>query len=105
MRRQRMPSVQDVRLDRAAGKRHGRSEGARVSQGQWLRPGEGLGLRLRHGCRTHRDAEVWDRRHPTVLPRRCALPGAVRVSKVDYEKMIPELKDWDLNYRSAESAK
>jgi len=26
------------------------------------------------------------------------------VSKLDFEKMIPELKDWDLNYQTAESA-
>jgi hypothetical protein len=27
------------------------------------------------------------------------------VSKIDYQKMIPELKDWDLNYQTTESAK
>lgn len=27
------------------------------------------------------------------------------MTKIDYEKMIPELKDWDLNYQSADSAK
>jgi hypothetical protein len=43
---------------------------------------EGHGLRLRHGRRARRAAQVGRRRHPPVLRKRSALPGAVRAMKV-----------------------
>ena len=41
-------------------------------------PDRGDRLRVRHGHRARRDAEVGCRRHPPVLRKRPALPGAVR---------------------------
>ena len=42
-----------------------------------LRPGAGVGLRVRHRHRAHRDGALRRRRHPPLLPGRPALPGAV----------------------------
>ncbi len=50
--------------------------------GQRLRPGEGAGLRVRHGHRADRDAQARRARPAPVLRERRALPGAVRLMRV-----------------------
>ena len=83
LRRQGLPEVQALRLDRAAGLRHG---GSRCL---WIRAAEAAGLRsrkdqrlcLRHGRGTHRDDEVWHQRHWAVLFRGYEVSQAVCLRK------------------------
>src|SRR6185369_3077862 len=71
-----VPRLQGHRLARDSGVRHDRSRGLSLRR---LRSGEVLGLRLRHGRRAHRNAEIRRRRYPSVLPKRSALLEAVSV--------------------------
>ena len=54
LRRQGLPQVQEQRLDRAAGLRHGGPQRLRLREAERLRLVEDLGLRLRHGRGAHR---------------------------------------------------
>ncbi len=82
LRRQGLPQVQALRLDRAAGLRHGGPGGLRLRARKTarLRPGEDLRLRLRHGSGPHRDDEVRRHRHRPALLGRRAVSGAVRMN-------------------------
>src|SRR5262249_48834821 len=69
-----VPRLQGDGVARNSGLRHDRSRSLPFRR---LRSGESLRLRLRHGRRAHRDAQVRRRRHPAFLPKRPALFAAV----------------------------
>ena len=79
LRRQGLPQMQGLGLDRAAGLRHGGPRGVCLRGGKaaGLRPEEDLRLRLRHGRGAHRDDEVRDQRDWAVFCGGYAVPGAV----------------------------
>src|SRR5262245_8151027 len=89
MSRQGLSDVQAHRLDRGARQRHGASGGVR---GRRLRPGTVHRLRVGHGHRAHRPAQVGRRRHPALLRERPALPGAVPAVKIVHQ-WLAELVD------------
>ncbi len=73
--RRALLAVQGLGLDRDPGLGHGRPQRPRL---RGLRPGQGPGLRVRHGHRADRDAASRRARPAPVLRERHALPGAVR---------------------------
>ena len=79
LRRLGVPGVQAHRLARDPRQRHGAPGGPR---GRGLRLGALHRLRVRHGHRARRDAEVRRGRHPAVLRERPAIPGAVLLLKL-----------------------
>src|SRR3954465_3001683 len=66
-------------MDRAARRRRGRPQRVRVRARVRLRPRAPPGLRLGHGDRAHRGAEVRRAGHPAAVRQRPALPGAIRL--------------------------
>ena len=70
--------LQAHRVARDSRQRHGASRGLRVRR---LRPRARDRVRVRHGHRARRDAQVGRRRHPSVLRERPAIPGAVRTDE------------------------
>ena len=74
LRRRGLPALQVLRLARDPRLRHGAPR--RAAQRR-LRPGRGLGLRLRLRPRAHRDAALRHRRHPVLLVQRPPIPRAV----------------------------
>src|SRR5258707_14883538 len=92
-----LPPLQIQRMDRIAWLRHGRSQRLRFREIARLRCEEGQRLRLWHGRGTPRDVEVRNRRHPALLPGRCQVPGAVRMSAPPHETKLTELELDQLN--------
>ena len=74
-----LPDLQADGLARDRRQRHGAPGRLRIGR---LRPRPLHRLRVRHGHRAHRDAEIRRRRHPSVLRERPPLPGAVPAVKI-----------------------
>ncbi len=79
--RRRVWDVQAHGMARNPWERHGAPRGVR---GRRIRPGALHGIRLRHGHRARRPAQVGRRGHPSVLRERPPLPGAVPAVKIVY---------------------
>src|SRR5882724_5485247 len=71
--------MQGRRVDRALRRGHGRSRRLRLRQ---LRREKSQRLRLRHGHRPPRDAEVRHRRYSGLFPERRALPPAIPIGSM-----------------------
>ena len=72
--RRRMSHLQTHGLARSRRQRHGASRGFRVG---WIRPRPLQRFCVRHGHRTHRDAQVRRGGHSSVLRERFAFSGAI----------------------------
>src|SRR5262249_3294809 len=75
-----MFQMQGRGLDRTVRRRHGGPRRLRFRQ---LRPQKGQRLRVRYRHRSPGNAEVRDRRHPGLLPKRCPFSQPIPMTLVD----------------------